>query len=475
MNIILNLFRIIIRTRIIIFLFIILIGLDIMMFLYYPKNQFDQDVQSIKKTFAENSNLINEIIAENSGSDEISTDLIFSFLRLIPDLQYLVITGVGQDKVYPTNFLEIENISVLPLDAINSINGQPVFCFRFTPELKFVDSSITYFIGLKADRMLERQRQNYKDAIIVFVASILFFWILVFLYFLDIYRPLFKMISGTTIHRHNSKPLNELVLDEKGIVQLKSNLVTRKTELKSINNILAATMKSQRNFIKVISHDLKAPLRNVSGLVDSIFRKYADSLNQDIVSRLTRIKNNVDKEREMITDILRNITGQKKILTYEKVDPNEIVQSILEDLAYEIQTKNIDVKIKSELPSVYSSRIILKHVFQNLIDNACKYFNGTENNQIEIDCKDSATEHLFSIKDTGPGIPIEFQNTLFHTSGYSQPLNSLENPEGGLGLQLVSTFIDIINGKIWLESEIGEGSTFFISLNKLDAPKAGIF
>ena len=304
--------------------------------------------------------------------------------------------------------------------------------------------------------------------------SFILFWLFVTLYFLDLFRPLVK-VQSNQLEIKNPNIRNDKIIHDDGIIQLKSRLINRKRELKSINNILAATIKSQRNFIKVISHDLKAPLRNVSGLVDSIYRKYSDSLNQDVVNRLSRIKKNVDKEREMISDILRNINSQKKILAYEKVDLNAIVLSIIEDLDFEIQEKNVEIEIKTKLPPVYSYRIILKHVFQNLIDNACKYFPKGGDNQIEITYTDNGSDHVFSVRDTGPGISKELQKTLFNSYDYNQSANVADDMDSGLGLELVSTFIEIINGKIWLESEIGEGSTFFISLNKLDDTKAGIF
>ncbi|MEJ2544803.1 MAG: HAMP domain-containing sensor histidine kinase [Calditrichaceae bacterium] len=174
-------------------------------------------------------------------------------------------------------------------------------------------------------------------------------------------------------------------------------------------------------------------------------------------------------------DILKNITNQKQILKYEKVDINEVVLSIIEDLHFDIQDKNIEINIKTKLPPIYSNRIILKHVFQNLLDNACKYFPKQGNNKIDILYSDNNSNYVFSIKDTGPGMSKELQKKLFNPSDFNQAVNTVEDVDSGLGLELVRTFIEIINGKIWLESEVGEGSTFFISLNKLDDTKAGIF
>lgn len=467
--------RILIRTRSIIFLFIVLLCLDGWIFFYFPKYKFEQNVHSTKKSFTNYFDIISEIIDEHSGSDVIEVKQIISYLKFNPDFRYLVIPYSDKYIMYPAGLIPSDQIEALPVDAINDISEQQVLSLKLTPPLKYDYEFETYYLGLNAESIIENQKQNYKYVVLMIVLSLILFCLFVVLYFLDLYKPLVKL---QMIHS-NRKSLDfhhdESTRADKGILQLKSRLVNRKRQLKSVNNILAATIKSQRNFIKVISHDLKAPLRNVSGLVDSIHRKYPESLNPDISNRLTRIKKSVDNERQMISDILRNITSQKKILAYEKIDVQNIIDSILEDLDFEIRDKNIDIQIKNKLPPVYSNQIILKHVFQNLLDNACKYFPENGDNRIEIACKDNGSEHIFSVMDTGLGIPKELQKTLFHPFEYCQSLNMPDNIDSGLGLQLVSTFTEIINSKIWLESEVGKGSTFFISLNKLDDTKAGIF
>ena len=474
MNIIINFFRIIVRTRIIIFIFIVLICLDSLIFFYYPKYQLAKDIHTQKKSITEYINIISESISDESEAGFLSNDRIISFLKINPRIKYIAIPDSNDTIIYPAELISLDQLNSLRFDEIVELNGQNALSLKIIPPLKYSYKFNQIYLGLNADGLLDNREEYFKTAFIVIGLSFILFWIFVILYFLDLYKPLNRARSNH-INIENSGISKDNLIHEDGILQLKSHLIHRKRELKSINNILAATIKSQRNFIKVISHDLKAPLRNVSGLVDSIFRKYPDTLNKDVADRLSRIKKNVDKEREMISEILRNITSQKKILKYEKVDVNAIILSIIEDLEFEIQEKQINIKIKSGLPNVYSNKIILKHVFQNLLDNACKYFPKEGVNKIEITFTENSADHIFSVKDTGPGISKDVQKTLFHTYDYNQAANLVEDMDSGLGLELVSTFIEIINGKIWLESEIGEGSTFFISLSKLDDTKAGIF
>ena len=475
MNIISNLIRIVIRTRSIVFLFIVLLFLDGWIYFYYPQYKFEQDVQKVKKSFTNYFDFVSEIINEHSDSDVIIINQVISYLKYNPDFRYIAAPISEEQMVYPAGLIQFDQLEVLPINAVNHISEQQVLSFRLKPSLKYDYDFEIYYLGVSADIIVENLKQNYKDAILLILLSLFLFSFFIVLFFLDFYKPSGQLHALRLGIKYPTWQRDEFVKADKGIQQLNSRLVNRKRELKSVNNILAATIKSQRNFIKVISHDLKAPLRNVSGLVDSIQRKYSENLNSDITHRLERIKKNVDNERQMISDILRNITNQKKILTYEKVDVQNLIDSILDDLGFEIQDKNIDIKIEDKLPSVYSNQVILRHVFQNLLDNACNYFSKTGKNHINISCKINNSEYIFSVMDTGPGISKEMQKTLFHTSEFNQPINILDNPNSGLGLQLVSTFIEIINGKIWLNSEIGKGSTFYISLNKLDDTKAGIF
>ncbi|MBN1408119.1 MAG: HAMP domain-containing histidine kinase [Calditrichaceae bacterium] len=453
---------------------IFLLGLDSLINIYYPSYKTDQDIGTEKKSIEKYLIYISELIAEKNETDILTNDQVISYLIYNPDITYIVIPDSGKPVVHPANLFTEDQIKSLRCNEINELNGRNVLTLEIIPALKYNYEFNLIYIGINADDILEKKEEYFKTVFIIIISSVIVFLMIVFFYLIDLYKFITKLNSKHATFDNSVIKQNKMIHND-GINQLKSRLLHRKRELKSINNILAATIKSQRNFIKVISHDLKAPLRNVSGLVDSIFRKYPDKLNEDVANRLSRIKKNVDKEREMISDILRNITNQKGILKYEKVDINEIISSIFEDLDFDIQEKHIEINIQSKLPFVYSNRIILKHVFQNLLDNACKYFPEVGKNQIEITCIETNSDYTFSVKDTGPGIPKEVQKTLFHSYDLNQATGLVEDMDSGLGLELVSTFMEIINGKIWLESEIGEGTTFFISLTKLDDTKAGIF
>lgn len=470
-----NIFQIIFKTRFVLFLFVFLVCLDSIIIVYLPKYRVNHHINIIRNSFADHFNVISDVINRQVDNDAIPIQKLISYLKFHPDLKYFGIANANDTVIYPPEFISMERIKAFSDKSITNIKGQQILSLKLIPDLKYQYDFKLYYAGLNADRIIDKQMQAKSEAVLFIIITILLFMIFTALYFLDMYKPLTKLDLWHSKSRLPDLYDDKTIINGNGVIDQKSRLVTRKKELKSINNILVATIKSQRNFIRVISHDLKAPLRNISGLVDSIYRKYPDNLNKDISDRLSRIKNNIDKEREIVSDILLNITSQKNILSYEKIDLQKIIESILDGLDFEIQHKNIEVIIKENLPIVYSNRIVLKHVFQNLLDNACKFFPENGFNRLEVGCIETDSNHVFSIKDTGPGIPPELQKTLNNTFEYSQSLSTVDNIDSGLGLQLVHTFLEIVNGKIWFESEVDKGSAFYVSLNKLDDTKAGIF
>lgn len=253
------------------------------------------------------------------------------------------------------------------------------------------------------------------------------------------------------------------------LATLERNVKLRTAELETTNKLLSDSIQEKDNMIKLVSHDLNAPLRNVIGLVDSIQRKYDNKLEKDIFSRLERIRNNVKKEMQMVKDILGNFSSLEQNNSISQIDMNEMINSIQEDLNYELEKKNVSVILEKKLPIINSNHHIIKHIFLNLIDNACKYLpEDRDNNTIKILYSQTDENIIFSVEDNGIGIPVDKQDDIF----LRYKKLSDENQSGligtGLGLALIKNMVEKLSGKVWLESHPGKGSKFFISLRKID-------
>ncbi len=251
------------------------------------------------------------------------------------------------------------------------------------------------------------------------------------------------------------------------IDNLSRNVQQRTEELETANKLLAESIIERDNMLKLVSHDLNAPLRNVVGLVDSIHRKYTRELPDDVMDRIERIRNNVDKERRMIKDVLLNFKAFEMGSSDESIDLNDLLSSIQEELQHELDKKSIEFIVQPGLPEIRAKRHLVRHVFLNLVDNASKYLpEGRPDNFIRIEGKESVDEITFSVSDNGAGIPQDKQLDIFLSYKSLQGIRSLEYTGLGLGLALVKNIVEKLSGKIWLKSKPGEGTTFFVSFRK---------
>lgn len=149
--------------------------------------------------------------------------------------------------------------------------------------------------------------------------------------------------------------------------------------------------------------------------------------------------------------------------TIKKVSLNTVVEEVLHDLETTITAAGASVSV-GPLPVLKLNDVEMKQLFQNLIGNALKFRSKERVPVIEISCAEKADEWIFSVKDNGIGIETEYLHKLFllfqrlHTDG--------EYPGTGIGLAVCKKIVELNNGKIWVESAYGKGSTFFFSLPK---------
>lgn len=233
-------------------------------------------------------------------------------------------------------------------------------------------------------------------------------------------------------------------------VQLKKN----EEELKNSN-------KELEQFAYVASHDLQEPLRMITSYVQLLAKRYHNQLDEDANEFISYAVDGSNRMRILINSLLE-YSRVNRVVPFEKVDLNILLQDVLQDLKDQISENKAEVKI-NPLATVYGDAVLLSQLFQNLIGNAIK-FKSQKKPKITITCKDENKEYLFSVKDNGIGINIDYQEKIFIIF---QRLHSKEKyPGTGIGLSICKKIVERHNGKIWLESEIGKGSTFYFTIQK---------
>jgi signal transduction histidine kinase len=242
----------------------------------------------------------------------------------------------------------------------------------------------------------------------------------------------------------------------------------RSAELINANDVLATRTaelvtanKDLESFSYSVSHDMRAPLRAIHGYARILKEDYESKLDSEASRLINRIVDNTKKMGQLIDELLAfSRLGRK-----EMVIVNIPMQNMVENLCNEIQSEHPEQKVKftiQNLLPIQGDSTSLKQTWINLISNAVKYSGRKENPTIEIGCFEKAEEIVYFIKDNGAGFDMRFYNKLF---GVFQRLHSDEQFEGtGVGLAIVHRIITKHGGKVWGESKVNEGATFYFSI-----------
>lgn len=224
-------------------------------------------------------------------------------------------------------------------------------------------------------------------------------------------------------------------------------------ELESVNRELS-------DFAYVVSHDLKAPLRGIGSAVEWVATDYRDKLDEKGKEILRLLNQRVNLLHSLVDGILEYSRVGRLKETEVKVDLNQLVKEAIELLT---PPKHIRIEIENPLPAVYGEKVRIQQVFQNLLSNAIKYMDK-EQGQIKIGCRPADGFWQFHVSDNGPGIEKKYFSKIFQLF---QTLQQKEKSEStGIGLALIKKIVDLYQGKIWVESTVGEGSTFYFTLPK---------
>jgi PAS domain S-box-containing protein len=241
--------------------------------------------------------------------------------------------------------------------------------------------------------------------------------------------------------------------------ELEQRVTDRTAQLEDSNKELEA-------FSYTVSHDLKSPLQHITGFSELLNRRMAESLDEKSKHFLKAITDSTIKMGKLIDDILSFSRMGRTEMLKRKTNLDILVKEILRDFQADERGKNIDWKI-GQLPEVYGDSAMLKQVLVNLISNAFKYTKVRTNAVIEIGSTiGEKGEVCFFVRDNGAGFDMKYVDKLF---GLFQRLHRNEEFEGtGIGLANVRRIINRHGGKVWAEGKVGEGATFWFTLQGSD-------
>jgi PAS domain S-box-containing protein len=225
---------------------------------------------------------------------------------------------------------------------------------------------------------------------------------------------------------------------------------------------LADSMKELESFAYSVSHDLRAPLRHIDGFLTLLSTRAYATLDDSSKHYIDRTREGSRRMGKLIDDLLQFSRIGRTEIHKMPVDLNMVIEEVLRELEPEICKRKVNWKL-TRLHTVNADKAMLLQAIENLIANALKFTRGRETAEIEIGLKPGANgEFVFFVRDNGAGFDMRYYNKLFQVF---QRLHAEHEFEGtGIGLAIARTVVERHGGRIWAESTLGEGATFYFSL-----------
>jgi PAS domain S-box-containing protein len=259
-------------------------------------------------------------------------------------------------------------------------------------------------------------------------------------------------------------------VDEKviGVIGISMDITQRKKnelELSMKNEALKILNAEKDKFFSIISHDLRSPFNSIIGLSEMLVDQVKEKDYEGIDKYATIILNSSHRAMNLLMNLMEWSQSQtgRMVFRPDNIDVNSLIYEVSYLLKEITNHKSID--LKTDLPKQFftlGDKAMISAILRNLISNAIKFTR--EGGKIVISVEEKSDDLIFSVKDSGVGIPKDVMNKLFRIDDNYTSLGTNQEKGTGLGLILCKEFVDKHGGRIWVESEEGKGSTFYFSL-----------
>jgi signal transduction histidine kinase len=244
--------------------------------------------------------------------------------------------------------------------------------------------------------------------------------------------------------------------------ELERRVQERTMQLEHANDQLKKANNELQTITYALSHDLKAPLRGIKISIERMLSEVDDGTAKKVEPYTGKMLNKVVNTQHIIDELLALFQTGNKDLVMEPVDMKQLANEAASDLK-ESASENVTITI-DELPPVVGDRVLLKHVWSNLISNSIKYSGDKEHPRIRIGFQELDKSVVYCVEDNGVGFDMENADKLF------KPFTRLHSPArfdgAGIGLSIVGGIVSRHHGKVWAKSEVDKGTTIFFELPK---------
>lgn len=324
---------------------------------------------------------------------------------------------------------------------------------------------------LNTQLAIKKQRNNFT---LLFCVMLLFFSIvLVYAYLKIKASKQTLLLLNQTISQKNelvelqNKALaqsNEEIIKQNKLVEQQNKELEKSNEkIIKQNELLAQSNDNLLNFANMAAHDIKAPLRTIQSFTSIIYKRYKSLVKESDQQLFDFVINSCKDLSNLIQVLLQFSKTTESLPQTTHVNINTVVSNVLSNLKVNIEETNTILQVAQNLPIVEAHETLIQQLFLNLIANSIKYRNEEITNVVSIEKIDMQYNYIcIAVKDNGIGIPKNVQSRIFDL--FSKYHTSPKHEGYGIGLSTCKKIIDYYGGKIWVESEVGEGTTFYFTL-----------
>jgi PAS domain S-box-containing protein len=266
------------------------------------------------------------------------------------------------------------------------------------------------------------------------------------------------LVNGSKVTQCNVRDVTARRQAEEALRQLNASLEQRVIE-RTIQ--LEAANKDLEAFSYSVSHDLRAPLRAISGFSKIVLEDHAATLNADGLRYLNMVDQSARQMGRLIDDLLTFSRTGRQPLTVQTVNTTDIVNACLTDLKDMQENRHVTISV-GELPDCEADASLLRQVWLNLLGNALKYTRKSDPAVITVGSRREGGTDSYFVEDNGAGFDMKYADKLF---GVFQRLHLADDYEGtGVGLALVQRIVERHGGRVWAEAKLNLGATFHFTL-----------
>ncbi len=241
--------------------------------------------------------------------------------------------------------------------------------------------------------------------------------------------------------------------------QMQQSLSQKNLELQKLNEELKRSNLELEQFAYVAAHDLQEPLRAVTSYTQLLMEEYQDRLDGTALEYADFVVDGASRMQELIQGLLAYSRVSSRGQAFAPTDVNNVVNQALKNLQVAIAQSNANIS-HDPLPTIDSDKTQLVQLFQNLISNAIK-FRREQPPQVHLSAELKEREWLFSVRDNGIGISAKYLDRIFEI--FKRLHTRKEFPGTGIGLAICKKIVERHKGRIWAESHLGQGTTFYFT------------